>query len=64
MPPLSLVTKMTASGIPSTSAINYDTPTIRKFSITPCHKRSNAITDHLDVLCPVLGALAQFFRPH
>src|SRR3990167_2097949 len=59
MPPWVLVTRMTASGIPASSAISDDTPTIRNVSMKPCNKRSNHITEHLHLLRPVAGALTQ-----
>src|SRR5690349_19238199 len=61
MPPLELVTKITASGIPANSAINDDTPTIRNVSMKPCSKRSNHIAQYLHLLCPMGGALTQLF---
>src|SRR5450830_1225391 len=61
MPPLSLVTRNTASGIPTSNAISDDTPTINSVSMAPCTKRSNHITQHLHVLCPIPGAAAQCF---
>ncbi|MNY35785.1 hypothetical protein D3C86_1702180 [compost metagenome] len=59
MPPLSLVTRMTANGMPSTRATNDETPTIRKVSITPCSKRSNHIAEYLHLLCPNSCAVDQ-----
>src|SRR5476649_2392183 len=61
MPPLSLVTRNTASGIPTSSAISDDTPTINSVSMAPCNKRSNHIAQHLHLLCPARGAGAQSF---
>src|SRR3989344_7590301 len=61
MPPLELVTRITASGMPASSAINDDTPTIRNVSMKPCSKRSNHITQYLYLLRPMAGAFAQFF---